>query len=251
MTLGNKLSRLRKENNYTQEQLADLLNVSRQSISKWESDISYPETDKLIELSRIFNCSVDYLLKDENNTYIPDKRKTFERKSDKYLMGLPLFHIARNAHGFIAIGIKATGVISIGLISKGIISIGTLSFGVISLGLLSASIISAGMFALGILSAGCFSIGLISFGAISLGIISAGAIARGDFALGALSIGKYIAIGDNARAMIALGESEAQGSVLEITGELNTSQINIIKETLDSIVPWYLNWAKEIFKIFL
>ena len=65
MTFGDKLSRLRKEYNYTQEQLADILGVSRQSISKWESDISYPETDKLIELGRLFDCSMDYLLKEE------------------------------------------------------------------------------------------------------------------------------------------------------------------------------------------
>ena len=65
MTLGEKLSKLRKEYNYTQEQLADILGVSRQSISKWESDIAYPETEKLIELGTLFECSMDYLLKDE------------------------------------------------------------------------------------------------------------------------------------------------------------------------------------------
>lgn len=65
MTLGEKLSKLRKQGNYTQEQLADILGVSRQSISKWESDIAYPETDKLIELGKLFECSMDYLLKDE------------------------------------------------------------------------------------------------------------------------------------------------------------------------------------------
>ena len=65
MTLGEKLSKLRKEYNYTQEQLADILGVSRQSISKGESDIAYPETEKLIELGKIFECSMDYLLKDE------------------------------------------------------------------------------------------------------------------------------------------------------------------------------------------
>ena len=65
MTLGEKLSKLRKEYNYTQEQLADILGVSRQSISKWESDIAYPETDKLIELGKLFDCSMDYLLKEE------------------------------------------------------------------------------------------------------------------------------------------------------------------------------------------
>lgn len=65
MTFGEKLSKLRKENNYTQEQLANIINVSRQSVSKWESNAAYPETDKLISLSRLFECSTDYLLKDE------------------------------------------------------------------------------------------------------------------------------------------------------------------------------------------
>ena len=53
MTLGEKLSKLRKEYNYTQEQLADVLGVSRQSISKWESDIAYP---KPISSSNLVNC---------------------------------------------------------------------------------------------------------------------------------------------------------------------------------------------------
>lgn len=65
MTLGEKIAKQRRELNYTQEQLADILGVSRQSISKWESDIAYPETDKLIKLGKLFNCSMDYLLKEE------------------------------------------------------------------------------------------------------------------------------------------------------------------------------------------
>lgn len=64
MTFGEKLSKMRKEYNYTQEQLADILGVSRQSVSKWESDIVYPETDKLIEIGKLFDCSMDYLLKE-------------------------------------------------------------------------------------------------------------------------------------------------------------------------------------------
>ena len=65
MTLGEKIAKQRKELNYTQEQLSDILGVSRQSISKWESDIAYPETDKLIELGKLFDCSMDYLLKED------------------------------------------------------------------------------------------------------------------------------------------------------------------------------------------
>ena len=71
MSLGDKLSRLRKENNYTQEQLADILGVSRQAISKWESDVAYPETDKLIRLSALYRCSLDYLIKDDVDSHEP------------------------------------------------------------------------------------------------------------------------------------------------------------------------------------
>lgn len=65
MTFGEKLSKLRKAYNYTQEQLADDLGVSRQSVSKWELDLAYPETEKLIELGRLFECSMDYLLRED------------------------------------------------------------------------------------------------------------------------------------------------------------------------------------------
>ena len=65
MTLGEKLAGIRKENNLTQEQFAELLGVSRQSVSKWELNSAYPETEKLIRISKAFHCSLDYLLKDE------------------------------------------------------------------------------------------------------------------------------------------------------------------------------------------
>lgn len=65
MTTGEKLAKLRRDNNYTQEQLAEKIGVSRQSVSKWESDVLFPETEKLIVLSRMYNCSIDYLLKEE------------------------------------------------------------------------------------------------------------------------------------------------------------------------------------------
>ena len=65
MNFSEKLSKLRKEKNYTQEQLAELLGVSRQAVSKWESGTAYPETATLIEIGKLFDCSMDYLLKDE------------------------------------------------------------------------------------------------------------------------------------------------------------------------------------------
>ena len=59
MILGERLPKLRKENNGTpQEPLADVLGVSRQAINKWESNITYPETGKLIRVSELINCSL-------------------------------------------------------------------------------------------------------------------------------------------------------------------------------------------------
>lgn len=65
MTVGEKITKLRKENNLTQEQFAELMHVSRQSVSKWELGSVYPDTEKLIRIGRLFSCSLDYLLKDE------------------------------------------------------------------------------------------------------------------------------------------------------------------------------------------
>lgn len=62
MSLGENLQFLRKRDNITQEQLAEKLDVSRQSVSKWESDTTYPEMDKLIQLCQMFHCNMDDLV---------------------------------------------------------------------------------------------------------------------------------------------------------------------------------------------
>lgn len=65
MKLSEKIIELRKANGMTQEELASICNVSRQSISKWEADIALPETEKLLILGKTFHVSMDVLLKDE------------------------------------------------------------------------------------------------------------------------------------------------------------------------------------------
>jgi len=65
MKLSEKITELRKSNGMTQEELAAICSVSRQSISKWEADISLPETEKLLILGELFHVSMDVLLKDE------------------------------------------------------------------------------------------------------------------------------------------------------------------------------------------
>ncbi len=62
MTMGEKLALLRRRNGITQEALAEALGVSRQSVSRWEMDAAFPETEKLIRLCKLFGCSLDYLL---------------------------------------------------------------------------------------------------------------------------------------------------------------------------------------------
>ncbi|MDE6242341.1 MAG: helix-turn-helix domain-containing protein [Anaeroplasmataceae bacterium] len=67
MSLGKRLQDARKKLNITQEQLADSLEVTRQSVSRWESDIVYPDMANLVKLSNILEVSIDYLLKNETN----------------------------------------------------------------------------------------------------------------------------------------------------------------------------------------
>ena len=69
MTLGQKLKEIRKKFGLSQEQLAEIINVSRQAITKWETDAGLPDTENLKELSRIFEISIDYLL--DNNNELP------------------------------------------------------------------------------------------------------------------------------------------------------------------------------------
>lgn len=80
MSIGEKLAEARREKNLTQEQLAELLGVTRQSISRWEQNQAYPEMEKILRLADILNVSCDYLLKDnvtEKDCDTVGKRKPF------------------------------------------------------------------------------------------------------------------------------------------------------------------------------
>ena len=67
MSFGENVKLIRKERGITQEQLAEMLDVSRQAVSKWESGDGYPETEKLILLSQKLNVSIDYLVNEQSN----------------------------------------------------------------------------------------------------------------------------------------------------------------------------------------
>ena len=89
MTFGEKIQALRKDAGMSQEELAERLEVSRQAISKWERGAGYPETEKLIRMSRLFGVSLDYLFGEDEG----QPRETQE----------PGLYISEeNARGFLA-----------------------------------------------------------------------------------------------------------------------------------------------------
>lgn len=132
MTLGEKIYRLRTEQGFSQETFGERLGVSRQSVSKWETDQSVPELDKIVAISEMFGVSTDSLLKETAETQMPeeetppragelarevyrrDRRTHFEYKSQKKIGNLPLVHIN------LGIGVRpAKGVIAIGTVAQG------------------------------------------------------------------------------------------------------------------------------------
>ena len=73
MTLGEKIHILRKQSGMSQEQLAERITVSRQAISKWELGESLPDIDNVVQISRVFDVSTDYLLKQGASIYTAHK----------------------------------------------------------------------------------------------------------------------------------------------------------------------------------
>ena len=73
MILADKIIQLRKKNGWSQESLGEMLHVSRQSVSKWESGLSIPDLEKILKMSEIFGVSTDYLLKDEIEDVLPSE----------------------------------------------------------------------------------------------------------------------------------------------------------------------------------
>ena len=90
MTIGEKIAHLRISSNISQERLARSLNVSRQSISKWESDESVPQIDKILEICSLFKISTDELLHDDVIIHRGKNFKTEEEIQTKYFGTTPI-----------------------------------------------------------------------------------------------------------------------------------------------------------------
>lgn len=93
MKLPEKIYELRKANNLSQEQLAEKLGVSRQSISKWESGESSPECERLAALSQVFHVSTDYLLKDTEADELTIRTERLEKGQEELKMEIINTHV--------------------------------------------------------------------------------------------------------------------------------------------------------------
>lgn len=104
MTLGQKIFELRNKQKMSQGDLAEKLNVSRQSISKWETDASVPELDKLIMLSDLFNITMDELVRDELPEKDTDEKKASTEKSSPETVVVNKQMSTQKIIGFILLG---------------------------------------------------------------------------------------------------------------------------------------------------
>lgn len=252
MTFQEKLIELRKKKGFSQEELAEQVGVSRQSVSKWETGQSNPDISKLILLSEIFEVSVDTLVKDQDKDEEKIKQESpkaeasskvyrvvlpipqhYEYKSKRTIGRLPLVHInfgfkgeKAHAKGLIALGNKATGVFSLGLISTGVFSVGLLSIGLFSLGALSIGLL---------LAIGGFAAGFFAVGGMAVGVIAVGGLAIGMFATGGGAIASDIAIGGSARGHIAAGEATHGDIIIKRLQSLDGSY-RVDTEALRSVI---------------
>lgn len=266
MTLGEKIFKLRTRQGFSQEALGEKLGVSRQSVSKWETNQSVPELDKIVALSEVFQVSTDYLLKEKEETcpemreeqsfkeeilqgrWRVDRRSRYEYKSKKMVGKLPLVHIN------LGMGIyRAKGVIAIGTVAQGGLAVGLVSMGGISIGLVSLGLFALANLAFGLIAFGSFAFGMISMGAFSFGIFSMGAMTYGQFAFGASAHGAQVAVGDVARGKIALGYSQAVGTYTQVSDRNPFDYENacrLIDEHVSSSWLFFKTWAKGMVKLF-
>ena len=86
MQLGQTIAKIRKENDLTQEDFAQKFNVTRQTVSNWENEKSYPDLLTLVKISDEFDCSLDVMLK-ENNAMTEDMNKKIKYGEESALLG--------------------------------------------------------------------------------------------------------------------------------------------------------------------
>lgn len=286
MNLAEKLIIQRKKSGMSQEQLADRLGITRQSVSKWEAGSSVPEISKLIALSELFKVSLDYLLKDyldeeserisaesSNRDWRQEEQKRGEnlrgedsrqqeenrRQEDNLRLERKVDELTRYIKGFQYT--SKTKIMGIPLVSvrfsrqlgkdgvaKGIIAIGNFAVGVVSIGAGSVGIISFGATAVGMLAVGALAVGVAAWGALAFGVVAFGATAVGIYSAGVAAVGKEIAVGVSAAGKTAIGETVKGNHCLKYERGVTTELQ--IKQFIDQTNPNLWKPLKDILLLF-
>lgn len=262
MNFSDRLFRLRRERGISQEELAEVVGVTRQAVQKWESGASRPDMDNLTALARYFQVTLDWLITGEEQAPPPEgpertviekhyyhRRWEYEYKSERTLWGLPLVHVHLCERGFArAKGILAVGNVATGLVSVGIFSAGVLSLGVLSLGLL----LSVGCLSAGLISLGGFSAGLIALGGFAWGWLAIGGIAGGVYAAGGVAMASEIAVGGVAQGRLAIGSAVSGAKTIGITpGQpVDPAVRQTIRSAVTAALDGRLGWLRDLLCLF-
>lgn len=116
MTLGEKIQDLRKARGWTQEQLAERISVSRQALSRWELGAAVPDTENVLQISRLFGVSTDYLLHNEygNDGDVPAAQTSGAALTAKHKS------LAWIVTGGILAGLSALGLLILGILGTAV-----------------------------------------------------------------------------------------------------------------------------------
>lgn len=232
MGFSERLLSLRKQTGLSQEELGNMVGVSRQTVSKWETGVTTPELDKLMALGDYFSVSLDELVgreAAEDYANMPQydtepmqprewvRRWRFEYRSKREIHGLPLVHIHFGDRGIC----HAKGIVAIGNVATGVVALGTVAVGVISLGAVSAGLLALGAVALGTVTLGGLAVGLLALGGLAVGYLAIGGCAIGIYTVGAAAIGARVAVGEAVKAPLALGR-EKVGDIPSLVDNLES-----------------------------
>ncbi|MDE6883812.1 MAG: helix-turn-helix domain-containing protein [Lachnospiraceae bacterium] len=252
MTLGEKIYSLRVKNGLSQEAFGEKLGVSRQSVSKWETDQSVPELDKIVMISELFTVTTDYLLKESvaepafgqwkastategsgqrSGTSTAAEGSGQWKKASGAEKACDLWGESSDTEQD-AYECRGRAVVKRGFSYeykskrswRGMplvhinIGFGRSAKGVIAIGLAAKGIVAIGLAGLGVITLAPVGIGLL----LSAGIVAIGGIALGDFAIGVVAIGAFcvgifsmgaLAVGQFSFGAIAIGQQVAVGDV--------------------------------------
>lgn len=248
-----RLYELRRKAGLSQEELADLLGVTRQAVQKWEAGTSRPDMDNLTALAAYFNVTLDYLVLGREGGGSPPAPvihnhygAEYEYKSKTVLFGLPLVHIHFGLGPRLARGIIAIGNISVGVVSIGGVAVGVFSLGGLAIGLLFAL---AG-FGIGALALGGFALGIISIGGIAAGYLAWGGICAGVYSVGGLALGSKIAIGGIAYGPLAIGDEVVTKGRSFLT-PLSAGELELAAQAVRAAAPrWVAGFLEFVLRAF-